>query len=670
MNKLIIVTISKEIGDTYREDVKSFFGNDIDIENITSTSPQIAKLSQYDLILLSDFEIIKECKEYIPQNAKILKVIKDIHPRGLINLEQIPYNSTAYVVNVGPKTAQESMNLVYKHGRTDLILYPYYPQFKGALKEVDFIITQGEEGACPNIDAPIINIYDTIIDVQLYWEIILHFKLSEKEYAQKIAAYCANNHSSVESFSDVVNKNVVQDNVIKTLFENLDEGVIMTDKSDKIKDCSNTSLKWIGKSYEDVINKSVYEILSIDPSSVKTGHERIITVNDHVLICNVLNRLKTANDDMGIIILRELETVRKKINKHSKAALELGHITKYSISDIVGESKVMKELKELCLKMALNESSVLIHGESGTGKELFAHVIHSNSMRKDKQFVAINCASVPENLLESEFFGYEDGAFTGAKKGGKKGLFEVADGGTLFLDEIGEIPLHLQNRLLRVLQEKEVSRVGGNTIIKVDVRVVAATNVDLKRQVEKGLFRKDLYYRLCVLPLIIPPLRYRERDVIQIFDNFCIKTGVRINLSEQVREFFINYDWDGNIRELRNCFEYLNFINKPIITMDDLPPSMNMNSPKPPDAQKISVSKVNTQEEIEEYIMKVILTESQNNKKVGRKSIAQKLSEQNIFKGEQEVRKILLSLAERGLLIISKGRAGTRLTQKGMDKLS
>ncbi len=668
MNKLIIVTYSKEIGDTYRREVENFFGDDLKIDNITSSSDDIAKIKDYDLILLSDFDLIKVCKEYVLDSAKILKVMKDIHPNGIRNLEQVPYNSTAYIVNVGPKTAQESVNLVYNHGRTDLILYPYYPQYNGELKEVDFVITQGEEDFCPDVSAPIINIYDTIIDVQLYWEIILHFNLPEKKYAEKIAAYSTANNSS-ESFSHVVNKNVVQNNIIKMLFENLDEGIIMIDNDNIITDCSNRSLNWLGKTYEEVINKNIHKVMDIEGNSLKSGQERIITINNHVLIYNVLEGLKAVNNGRRIIILKELETVRRKINKHSKDAIELGNITKYNIKDIVGESKVMKDLKELCLKMAINESSVLIHGESGTGKELFAHVIHSNSMRKDNQFVAINCASVPENLLESEFFGYEEGAFTGAKKGGKKGLFEVANGGTLFLDEIAEIPLHLQNRLLRVLQEREVSRVGGNTIIKVDVRVVAATNVDLKKQVEKGLFRKDLYYRLCVLPLIIPPLRKRQQDVIEIFENLCKRAGANIVLSQEVREFFISYGWDGNIRELRNCFEYLNFLNKPIITMEDLPPNMAAGWVEQDYTPQIS-NEVATEDKIEQCIMEIIYEENRKNKKIGRKGISDRLLLKNVFKSEQEVRNILLKLAAEGYLIIHKGRAGSQITSKGIERIT
>ncbi|WP_281241562.1 sigma-54 interaction domain-containing protein [Sporomusa acidovorans] len=192
-------------------------------------------------------------------------------------------------------------------------------------------------------------------------------------------------------------------------------------------------------------------------------------------------------------------------------------MTRYTFDSIQAKSTKMQECLQLSQRLALSNLTILIMGESGTGKELLAHAIHAASPRSIYPFVAINCASVPENLLESELFGYEAGSFTGAVKEGKPGLFEQANNGTIFLDEIGDMPLPLQVRLLRVLQERQIMRVGSQSIININIRIVAATNKDLFAEVQKGLFRQDLFYRLNVLPIIIPPLRERQEDILHLF---------------------------------------------------------------------------------------------------------------------------------------------------------
>jgi len=218
----------------------------------------------------------------------------------------------------------------------------------------------------------------------------------------------------------------------------------------------------------------------------------------------------------------------------------------------------------------------LLRGESGTGKELIARAIHFQSKRKDKPLIEINCASIPENLLESELFGHEKGAFTGAYKQ-KKGKFEIADGGTLFLDEIGELPLSLQAKLLRVLQEKRFTRVGGVENIEVNVRLIAATNADLEVLLKEGRFREDLYYRLNVIPIIVPPLRERPEDIGPLTDFFIEKYARKNNrqikgISAEARELFLHYHWPGNVRELENAIENAVVMSEgDLIQVDDLP---------------------------------------------------------------------------------------------------
>jgi transcriptional regulator, propionate catabolism operon regulatory protein len=303
------------------------------------------------------------------------------------------------------------------------------------------------------------------------------------------------------------------------------------------------------------------------------------------------------------------ETLRRKL-------IHQGLQAKVSLEQIVGKSQKMVRLLDLAKKYAPADSNLLLLGESGTGKEMLAQGIHIASRRKEGPFVAINCAALPETLLESELFGYEEGSFTGARKGGKPGLFEVAHKGTIFLDEIGELPLLLQARLLRVLQEREVMRIGGNKVIPVDVRIIAATNRNLTQQVHQGNFREDLYFRLAVLVLKVPPLRERLEDIPYLIEAFLEtwkKTG-EIHLTEDEISHLQNYSWPGNIRELQNLLERA-------LVLVDAGESFNLfNSDVWIPAEQLSevknqkVSEINgLEKENEEHLIKRILEEENGN---------------------------------------------------------
>jgi transcriptional regulator with PAS, ATPase and Fis domain len=262
-------------------------------------------------------------------------------------------------------------------------------------------------------------------------------------------------------------------------------------------------------------------------------------------------------DACGIVAtLREMAEVRKFVSQLSTQTFH------YTLDMILGNCQLLRATKDAAAKAADSHTTVLIQGESGTGKELFARAIHYGGERKHKPFIAINCAAIPEALLESELFGYEEGAFTGARRGGKPGKFELADGGTIFLDEIGDMSLLLQAKLLRVLQERRIERVGGVDGFQADVRIIAATHKDIDRMVKNGEFREDLYYRINVFPLYIPALRYRQEDLPLLIKTFIAKyasaLGKEIStIDEDAFQMLQNYQWPGNVRELENTIEYL-----------------------------------------------------------------------------------------------------------------
>ncbi|MFC7365173.1 MULTISPECIES: sigma-54 interaction domain-containing protein [Bhargavaea] len=290
---------------------------------------------------------------------------------------------------------------------------------------------------------------------------------------------------------------------------------------------------------------------------------------------NLLGALSIDQDISNIVELNEkltLTTSELQKIKHQYNEQNLNE----PLSTVKGSSAALQTVKNLALKVAKTDATILIQGESGVGKELFAQGIHEASSRKDKPFIAVNCGAIPEALFESEFFGYEKGAFTGADKNGKAGKVEMASGGTLFLDEVGTLPLEMQVKLLRILQEREVYRIGGHSPIKVDIRIVAATNSDLEEMVRLGKFREDLYYRLNVVTLDIPPLRERAEDIPALMEAFIREFGYQYDkeppeLTEGALAACHHYEWPGNIRELRNMAERIVImIDTPTIGLSDL----------------------------------------------------------------------------------------------------
>ena len=286
-------------------------------------------------------------------------------------------------------------------------------------------------------------------------------------------------------------------------------------------------------------------------------------------------------DELRLIISRSLSTqALEKEVKYLRKEIDKG----FSIGNIIGKSKVMENIFKVVRLIADSKSTVLIMGESGTGKELISRAIHYNSNRKNFPFVTINCAAIPETLIESELFGHERGAFTNAIEK-KLGRFEIAQHGTLFLDEIGELSLSTQAKILRFLEEKEFNRVGGSKTIKVDVRLITATNRDLNQLLKKGEFREDLYYRINVVPIVIPPLRERKEDIPMLLENFIKKFNAENNknikgISKEALELMMNYDWPGNVRELENLIErIIALTSNEYIQHNDLPFSL-INIPK------------------------------------------------------------------------------------------
>ncbi|WP_261179475.1 sigma-54-dependent Fis family transcriptional regulator [Anaerobacillus sp. CMMVII] len=386
-------------------------------------------------------------------------------------------------------------------------------------------------------------------------------------------------------------KNLKQ--TLDTAIDHAYDGILMIDQNRKVTMVSQLLLDLFDLKKAQVLHKSIEHILpQLHLETVfETGEAELSDFMEINGIKYIINRIPIKQDQevigaLGKVTFRQLNQVSelyKKLEKAEKKAayfekqLQQSKTSRFSWEQIISRDPYVDKLKRSAAKAAKGRSTILIRGESGTGKELFAHAIHSSSARNDGNFVVVNCAAIPEHLLESEFFGYEDGAFTGARQKGKIGKFDLAHGGTLFLDEIGDMSLTLQAKLLRVLQEREFYRVGGTERVQVDVRIIAATNRHLETMVESGDFREDLYYRLNVITLQIPPLRERKHDIQLLIEvlmenlNRILGTSI-IGIQDQVKIALENYDWPGNVRELRNVLERaMTFAEHGKIQIEDLP---------------------------------------------------------------------------------------------------
>ena len=352
----------------------------------------------------------------------------------------------------------------------------------------------------------------------------------------------------------------------ETAFNSIDDGILVIDTDFTVRDFNLKMCELLKIPQQEfyridikMLLKDIIKDMNNFNQSNKINYREVSLYLDNRRVeCNIsVTLVQKEEKHIGFVILaKKVDSLRHVVSKIA------GFSSKYSFDNIITNNSKMISVVQEAKSIAANDCTVLINGESGTGKEVFAQSIHNHSDRHNETFVAVNCGAIPRNLIESELFGYEEGAFTGAKRGGYAGKFEIADGGTIFLDEIGEMPLDMQIKLLRVIEEGIINKIGSSKQIPVNVRIIAATNKDLRSEAEKGSFRKDLYYRLNVLPVHLPPLRERRDDIPLLINYFMKKASKHlekniVEITDSQLEYFINYNWPGNIRELENIVELI-----------------------------------------------------------------------------------------------------------------
>ncbi|MGB5823516.1 MAG: sigma 54-interacting transcriptional regulator [Proteocatella sp.] len=419
---------------------------------------------------------------------------------------------------------------------------------------------------------------------------------------------------------------------LDSIIHSTNELVVLVNAKGNIEEISEAYAEFLSLKREDVIGKPVIKVIENTRlvNVLETGIPEVESTQKINGKNMIATRTPIKKDGQiigafGRVLFKDVDDLKKLYDKMNKMKTELNlyksrffklNAAKYSMEDIIGSSDNIRQLKKTIKIVAKTNSNILILGESGTGKELFAHSLHSSSKRNNMPFICINCGSIPAELMESELFGYEEGAFTGAKKGGKIGLFQAANYGTIFLDEIGDLPMSMQVKILRFLQDREIQKVGASTREVVDVRIVAATNKNLEEMVIQGQFRSDLYYRLNVITLQVPALRNRKDDIPKLANFLVEKFTKKENMdtkiiADKTLEYLKRYDWPGNVRELENILERaVNFLGSDRLILPEHLPEILTGCPN-------NVTTKSLKKIIDEVEMNAIinsLLQNQNNK--------------------------------------------------------
>jgi len=427
-----------------------------------------------------------------------------------------------------------------------------------------------------------------VIGLVAFTEAQRHLLLKRKnqllDFVHRMADLLASKAIETETLQNMI----VVSNQLRTIIESIDNGILAIDNRGTIMHCNQIGANLIGRNKRDIIGKHISKIWAGSPISnvLKSGNgydwreESYQAANHNMHFMVTVKPVVLESQIMGAVAsFRDMADVRQKAYDMIVTVQRVG------IDDIWGESLQMRELRKTVLQVARSSATVLITGETGTGKGLVANAIHHSGPRLAGPFISVNCSAIPDTLIESELFGYTEGAFSGAMKGGKPGKFELADNGTIFLDEIGDMPLRLQPKLLHIIQTKLVERLGGLKPISVNARVIASTNRNLEIMIAEQEFRKDLFFRLNVIPIHVPPLRGRTEDILILLDRFlkkyCLNEGRTIKgVSAEVKDLFRSYSWPGNVRELENTVEYMASMETgEIITMQSVPSRIKRNRP-------------------------------------------------------------------------------------------
>ena len=672
-----VISLDAYAGQFYAQQVQELFGDRIAVCSYSVRDGSVEHMPRkYDLYMVTTdaFDSLGDMHRYVPIDGEMMEIHVTLRWDVVHRLQALPAGKKVLFVNLSDKMCREAVTRLNQLGVNQLDFDLYHP---GApepdMSQYDFVITPQETRYVPAGAREIIDIGQRVCDSSTMIEAALRLGFEELLETPEFEQYQRDVAANTYSFDRVFARGLRLESQFEILMEILDEGIVGVNERGEVF-ASNHKLEEItGIPGARALQRPAAEVYPFVPFARCLAERapqpaQVVSANGVNMNVAVAPVLRGGACIGAFATVQRFSDAENRQNELRSQLLHKGYRAKYTFDDVVGQSPAIRRCITILKKMSLTQLPVLLIGETGTGKELFAHAVHNASPRADGPFVAINCAAMPENLLESELFGYEEGAFTGARKGGKPGLFEFAHKGTLFLDEVEGMSTALQCKLLRVLQEREIMRVGGNRIVSVDVRIVAATNENLDKMVEEGTFRRDLYYRLNTLPVLIPPLREREGDLLLLIDHFRKGIGASFTLSPELERLLLTHQWRGNIRELRNVVEYFSYTGSPVVGPEELPPTFHYLPAGLPEAGGAGAQPprlADCPQEDERFVLSRLYQADREGHSLGRDAILAAAKAAGLPCSQQEVRRILSALDQAGLARVSRGRGGTRLTPAG-----
>lgn len=658
MKKIYIISMSEYTGFSIKQQLEIIFEKEFYIECLNLNNYK-EKYLDCDLLIFSGEEVKDICDHIINDNVNYIVSKRVIKHDYIDEILSIPRGTDVLLVNDAKSSCEEVVRQLKSQGLNHINYHQYYPGIK-SYKNLEIAITPGEAHLVPDEVSNIIDIKSRHLDVSTLIEILIRLNCMDK-YGSMVSSYFYRDMINVSTkYIKKSQESTRLKDLLTNLLDNQKNGIIYTNIKNKVVVLNEEALRLLGVKKNHVLSKDIYETFpSLKEDIININNKEILVSKEKIED----NNIYTGN----MIILNEVKHIHKIDEEVRRREKIRENQAKYTFEDMVGNcSSIVKNIK-LAKKVAKTNSTVLIQGETGTGKEVLAQAIHNESERCDYPFIAINFAAIPENLIESELFGYEDGAFTGARKGGKEGLFKKAHKGTIFLDEIGDASLYLQSRLLRVLQEREITPVGSTETIPIDIRVIAATNKELLHEVKLKNFREDLYYRLNVMPMYSIPLRERRTDIKLLLQYYLFKITNEENLEEfftkEAIEILIKYNWPGNIRELVNVVEYVSTIKENKIKIDStyLPKYIIENCDSSDLLAEIKEEELLNEKE------KWVLEKIHKYEGIGRRTLSLLSKEEGIYLGEGKIRTIMTKLKNQEYIEINKGLKGTKILKKGLE---
>jgi sigma-54 dependent transcriptional regulator, acetoin dehydrogenase operon transcriptional activator AcoR len=618
-----------------------------------------------DIVMVTTRDKAVEVRNWLDDAKKIIVVNRTIRTDEIYRICSIPANTKVLVVNDNHETTVDFMTLLYKLGIDHLQLIPFDPKID--YPDIHIAVTPGERLYVPKHIGNVIDTGHRYIDVSTFIQIIDTLCLTDATIHKRLYKYSDDLvplESGINSqYRQLYTKNLELDSIMNASHE----GILLVNNDGNVS-LHNKALSALLETEADIVGMALDAKVQ-EPLRTFLKRERVenelVEYRDHTFVVTGRSMEHFGQKSGTYYNIQDITYIRQLEQNLNRELSGRGFLPQYTFKDILTQSPALKHHIQLAARFAASDLPVFISGESGTGKELFAHSIHSMSKQRNQPFVAFNCAAVPESLVESELFGFEAGAFTGALKGGKPGLFEQANNGTVFLDEIGDMPYLMQSKLLRVLQERQVMRIGSQKILPVNIRVLSATNQKLEEKIRAGLFREDLYYRLNVLPLHVPPLRERPEDILYLFAHFQrASTHEVIPLCDEARDVLLGYAWPGNVRELWNVASYASFFAGDEVTLDALPEYLSRHLHD--FTAEYDRYEADSLGELKLTVLRAIAESMSAGAGPGRASIRTLLSGRGLELSEGRVRGIMNALHRDALIESGTGRLGTKVTSRGL----